>query len=77
MLNCIIWNKTVLTLTLCFAKLAGAVEYTNHSSRELEFHVCSINKSAHMKKVWKLIEGISYIGLNLGSRRDVYHVNTE
>ena len=21
----------------------------------LEFHVCTINKSAHMKKVWKLI----------------------
>ena len=23
--------------------------------RELEFHVCTINKSAHTKKVWKLI----------------------
>ena len=23
--------------------------------RRLEFHVCSINKSAHTKKVWKLI----------------------
>ena len=23
--------------------------------RGLEFHVCTINKSAHMKKVWKLI----------------------
>ena len=23
--------------------------------RELESHVCTINKSAHMKKVWKLI----------------------
>ena len=22
----------------------------------LEFHVCTINKSAHMKKVWKLIK---------------------
>ena len=27
-LNWIIWNKTVLTLTLCIAQLAGAVEYT-------------------------------------------------
>ena len=26
----------------------------------LEFHVCTINKSAHTKKVWKLIEGTSY-----------------
>ena len=25
--------------------------------RGLEFHVCTINKSAHTKKVWKLIEG--------------------
>jgi len=29
--------------------------------RGLEFHVCTINKCAHMKKVWKLIEGTSYI----------------
>ena len=28
--------------------------------RGLEFHVCTINKSAYMKKVWKLIEGTSY-----------------
>ena len=27
----------------------------------LEFHVCTINKSAHMKKVWKLIWWSSYI----------------
>ena len=29
--------------------------------RGLEFHVCSINKSAHTKKVWKLIVCTSYI----------------
>ena len=28
---------------------------------EVEFHVCTINKSAHTKKVWKLIEGTSYL----------------
>ena len=27
----------------------------------LEFHVCTINKCAHMKKVWKLISWSSYI----------------
>ena len=27
----------------------------------LEFHVCTINKSAHMKKVWKLIVCTTYI----------------
>ena len=34
MLNFIIWNKTVLTLTLCIAQLAGAVEYTDCTSAE-------------------------------------------
>ena len=34
MLNWIIWNKTFLTLTLCIAQSAGAVEYTDCSSAE-------------------------------------------
>ena len=34
MSNRIIWNKTVLTLTLCIALSAGAVEYTNCASAE-------------------------------------------
>ena len=34
MLNWIIWNKTVLTLTLCIAQSAGAVEYTECTSAE-------------------------------------------
>ena len=29
--------------------------------RGLEFHVCTIDKSAHTKKVWKLIEGCLYV----------------
>ena len=29
--------------------------------RGVEFHVCTINKSAHMKKVWKLIVCPSYM----------------
>ena len=32
--------------------------------RGLEFHVCAINKSAHTKKVWKLIEITTYLFLN-------------
>ena len=28
---------------------------------ELEFHICTINKSAHTKKVWKLIYWSSYV----------------
>ena len=27
----------------------------DYFEEELEFHVCTINKSAHTKKVWKLI----------------------
>ena len=34
MLNWIIWNKTVLTLTLCIAQSAEAVEYTDCTSAE-------------------------------------------
>ena len=34
MVNWIIWNKTVLILILCFAQLAGAVEYTNYTSEK-------------------------------------------
>ena len=33
--------------------------------RGLEFHVCTINKSAHTKKVWKLIVGTSYILMSM------------
>ena len=36
----------------------------DYFERELEFHVCTINKSADTKKVWKLIGCTSYIYLN-------------
>ena len=26
-----------------------------------QVHLCPVNKSAHTKKIWKLIEGTSYI----------------
>ena len=35
------------------------LEWRRLLRRGLEFHVCTINKSAHMKNVWKLIEGTS------------------
>ena len=45
--------------------VVGTVQQVHCSRRRLlrrglEFHVCTINKSAHTKKVWKLIEGTSY-----------------
>ena len=33
----------------------------DYFKRGQEFHVCTINKSAHMKNVWKLIICISYM----------------
>ena len=36
MLNRIIWNKTVLALTVCITQSAGAVEYTDCTSAEGE-----------------------------------------
>ena len=38
MLNWIIWNKTVLILTLCIAHMARAVEYTDCASAEGQPH---------------------------------------
>ena len=45
-------------------EVVGTVQQVHCSRRKflrrgLEFHVCTINKSAHTKKVWKLIEGTS------------------
>ena len=53
-------TKVIDTLTQeGFAEVVGTVQV--HCSRRrllqsgLDFHVCTINKSAHTKKVWKLI----------------------
>ena len=47
------------------AEVVGTVQQVHCSRmrllrRGLEFHVCTINKSAHTKKVWKLIICPSY-----------------
>ncbi len=46
--------------TLIQEDVHGAVqkllEWYRLLRRGLEFHVCTINKSAHTKKVWKLIQ---------------------
>ena len=53
--------KIIDTLTQeDFVEVVGTVQQV-HCSRKrllrrgLEFHVCTLNKSAHTKKVWKLI----------------------
>ena len=40
--------------------------------RGLEFHVCTINKSAHTKNVWKLIVCTSYLSIYLSIRIPSY-----
>ena len=39
----------------CWNGTTSAMQPEEITSRGLEFHVCTINKSAHTKKVWKLI----------------------
>ncbi len=41
-------------------KVVGTVQQVQCSRRRLEFHVCTVNKSAHTKKVGKLIVCTSY-----------------
>ena len=46
-------------------EVVGKVQQVHCSRRRLlrrglQFHVCTINKSTHTKKVWKLIEGTPY-----------------
>ena len=49
-----------------FPEIVGTVQQVHCNRRRLlrrglEFHMCTINKSANTKKVWKLIKGTSYV----------------
>ena len=44
----------------CWNGRKSALHRRRLLGRGLEFHVCTINKSAHTKKVWKLIVSTSY-----------------
>ena len=47
----------------CWNGTKNALQPEEITSKGLEFHVCTINKSAHTKKVWKLIVCPSYLYL--------------
>ena len=54
------WHAHTRGLPLGLPEVVWTVQEVHCSrkrlvQRRLEFHVCTINKSAHMKKVWKLI----------------------
>ena len=60
------WHGHTIGLPWDLPEVFGTVQQVNCSRRSLlwrglEFHVCSINKSAHTKKVWKLILCPTYI----------------
>ena len=60
-----LWRRSIVTLTQedfhwGLPEVVGTVQQVHCSQRRvlwrgLEFHVCTINQSAHTKKVWKLI----------------------
>ena len=59
------WHAHTRGLRSDLAEVVGTVKQVHCRRRRLlrrrlEFHVCTINKSAHTKKVWKLIVCISY-----------------
>ena len=59
------WHAHTRGLPWGLPEVVGVVQQMHCSwrrllQRGLEFHVCTINKSAHMKKVWKLIVWTSY-----------------
>ena len=59
------WHAYTRGLPWGFPEVVGTVQQMHCNRRwllrrGLEFHVCTINKSAHTKKVWKLIVCTSY-----------------
>ena len=60
-----LWCALTRGLPWGLPEVVGTVQQMHFSRRRLlqrglEFHVCTINKSAHTKKVWKLIVCTSY-----------------
>ena len=58
------WHAHTRRLPWSLSEVVGTVQQVHCSRRRLlqrglEFHMCTINKSAHTKKVWKRIEGTS------------------
>ena len=45
----------------CWNGTTSALQSEEITSKGLEFHVCTINRNAHTKKVWKLILWSSYV----------------
>ena len=62
------WHAHTKGLPWGISEVVGTVQQVHCSRRRLlrrrlEFHMCTINKSAHTKKVWKLIVCTAYVYL--------------
>ena len=55
------WHAHTRGLPWGLPEVAGTCSRRRLLLRGLEFPVCTINKSAHTKKVWKLIKGTTYL----------------
>ena len=69
-----LWRKSLAhsqkRTSMNFPEVVGTVQQVHFSRRKLiqrglEIHVCTINRRAHTKKVRKLIEGTSYIYIEI------------
>ena len=68
------WRAHTRGLPWGLPEVVGTVQQVHCSQRrllqrKLEFHVCTINKGAQMKKVWKLILSSSYFPVSHSSKR--------
>ena len=71
------WHADTRGLPWVLPEVVGMVQQVYRSRRrllrrELEFHVCTINKSAHTKKVCKLIVSTSYITVHCTQLLNLY-----
>ena len=76
------WHTHTRGLPWGIPEVAGTVQQVHCNRRRLlrrglEFHVCTINKSAHTKKVWKHIECTLYVGVSRSAiASELGHQNT-
>ena len=68
-----LWRKSLTRSHKRTPEVVGTVQQVHCSRRRLlrrglEFHVCTINKNAHTKKVWKPIQWFSYFAVSSDHR---------
>ena len=59
-LTCLHKRASMGPSRICWNGTTSALQLEEITSKRIVFHVCTINKSAHTEKVWKLIVCTSY-----------------